>query len=149
MERASLCLCPAGDTPTSRRLYDALAAGCVPVLFEHLDTMAENLPFPNVVDWSAVAVFGGSLQCLAVGYGGDKTKMQAHSAAWLRRVATADPPALACMAARGSAVFAKHLAYETHAFVSTLLVELERRFFEPIHAGADGGSAGVSRKARG
>ena len=28
---AKLCLVPAGDTPTSRRLFDAMAAGCVPV----------------------------------------------------------------------------------------------------------------------
>ena len=30
--RAKFCLIPAGDTPTSRRMYDALAAGCVTLL---------------------------------------------------------------------------------------------------------------------
>ena len=27
MSRARFCLCPAGDTPTSRRLFDAIVAG--------------------------------------------------------------------------------------------------------------------------
>jgi hypothetical protein len=33
MANSKLCLSPEGDTPTSRRFYDALSAGCVPVLF--------------------------------------------------------------------------------------------------------------------
>lgn len=51
MQNATLCLCPEGDTPTTRRPFDSLAAGCVPVFFNNLDEIAPELPFPNVVDW--------------------------------------------------------------------------------------------------
>lgn len=36
---ASLCLSPAGDVPSSRRLFDAMAAGCIPVLVRSLYQM--------------------------------------------------------------------------------------------------------------
>ena len=78
MRDAELCLCPAGDTSSSRRLYDALAAGCVPVIivraggnfFNHVaspSNVSNNaalwlhaqryLPFPDVIDWPSIAFF--------------------------------------------------------------------------------------------
>jgi hypothetical protein len=79
MRRAQLCLCPTGDSLSSRRVFDALAAGCVPVLmvtpggtgFRYVEgppTSPGNyesalaryasryLPFPNVIDWRDIAV---------------------------------------------------------------------------------------------
>ena len=32
MQRATFCFCPSGDTPTSKRIFDALAARCIPVI---------------------------------------------------------------------------------------------------------------------
>jgi hypothetical protein len=62
---SKMCLVPAGDTATSRRLFDALAAGCVPVFFAHHRDIIANLPFPNVIDWASIAIFAGSLECIA------------------------------------------------------------------------------------
>ena len=36
MLRASMCFAPQGDTDTSRRLFDALATGCVPVVVKNI-----------------------------------------------------------------------------------------------------------------
>ena len=55
------CLAPVGDTSTSRRLFEALAAGCVPVSLGDVGAVVRNLPFPHSVDWEAVMLFGGSM----------------------------------------------------------------------------------------
>ena len=62
--RSRFCLIPSGDTPTSRRLYDALASGCIPVVMAEFDTYAINLPFQRTIDWRRVLFFAGSLPCL-------------------------------------------------------------------------------------
>ena len=72
MRSARLCMVPSGDTPTSRRLYDALAAGCVPVVMRQEQVLVLNgppflatgysksashsLPFPRTVNWPDVVV---------------------------------------------------------------------------------------------
>eukprot|EP00927_Polykrikos_kofoidii_P044188 TRINITY_DN38223_c0_g3_i1.p1 TRINITY_DN38223_c0_g3~~TRINITY_DN38223_c0_g3_i1.p1 ORF type:complete len:847 (-),score=134.38 TRINITY_DN38223_c0_g3_i1:197-2458(-) len=62
--RSRLCFVPAGDTPSSRRLFDALAAGCVPVSFGTFDRLVHNLPFRRTIDWSQLIIFAGSLRCV-------------------------------------------------------------------------------------
>jgi hypothetical protein len=62
--RSRFCLIPSGDTPTSRRLYDALASGCIPVVMAEFDTYAINLPFQRTIDWRRLLFFAGSLPCL-------------------------------------------------------------------------------------
>ncbi|CAM9890366.1 unnamed protein product [Scytosiphon promiscuus] len=42
MSRSRFCFCPRGDTPSSRRLFDAIAAGCIPIVTE---TGVAVLPF--------------------------------------------------------------------------------------------------------
>ena len=32
MQKSTFCLVPRGDTPSSRRFFSAIAAGCIPVL---------------------------------------------------------------------------------------------------------------------
>lgn len=59
---ASICFVPQGDIMTTRRLFDALAAGCVPAIVRSIrgsDTSAlvGNLPFPHTIDWRALAFF--------------------------------------------------------------------------------------------
>ncbi|CAM9890230.1 unnamed protein product, partial [Scytosiphon promiscuus] len=34
MSRSRFCFCPRGDTASSRRIFDALAAGCIPIVTE-------------------------------------------------------------------------------------------------------------------
>ncbi|CAN0412541.1 unnamed protein product, partial [Scytosiphon promiscuus] len=41
-ESLRFCFCPRGDTPSSRRLFDAIAAGCIPIVTE---TGVAVLPF--------------------------------------------------------------------------------------------------------
>lgn len=63
MLKSRFCLVPAGDTPSSRRLFDALAAGCVPIVFEEFDFLAHNLPFRNTIRWKDIVIFAGGLNC--------------------------------------------------------------------------------------
>lgn len=52
MLNSTFCLVPRGDTPTSRRLFDAIAAGCVPVLVG--DDL--SVPFDDILDWDAFSI---------------------------------------------------------------------------------------------
>lgn len=56
------CFVPEGDphTSTSRRLYDTLAAACVPVAFSR-----DCLPFIDHVNYSAISLETGPLRCCA------------------------------------------------------------------------------------
>ena len=63
---ASMCMVPAGDVPSSRRLFDAMSAGCVPVLVRSLHVMSyqrqtftTSLPFPLSIDWRTVSLWLG------------------------------------------------------------------------------------------
>lgn len=53
MRTSEFCLHPAGDTPTSCRLFDAIQSLCIPVI------VSDNieLPFEGMVDYSEFAVF--------------------------------------------------------------------------------------------
>lgn len=115
--RSDLCLVPAGDSPTSRRLFDALASGCVPVVFSDFEKMAENLPFKHSVDWPNIAIFAGSLSCAAEDIG--------SSNAWLHGlVQKRGSEALLATRQRGQAAF-KYLSYHSPGIVTALLRELQ------------------------
>lgn len=64
LQDSTFCFIPAGDTASTRRLFDALAAGCVPIIFNFFQTAASNLPFTHSVDWTKIVYFAGSLECL-------------------------------------------------------------------------------------
>jgi hypothetical protein len=53
MARSKFCLTIAGDTPSSNRLFDAIASHCVPVVVS--DDI--ELPFEDVLDYSEFCVF--------------------------------------------------------------------------------------------
>jgi len=61
---STFCLVPAGDTATSRRLFDALASGCIPILLVDYPSMVGNLAFRSTIDWQSIAIFAGSLECV-------------------------------------------------------------------------------------
>ena len=50
------CLSPAGDTPSSARLYDAVVSGCIPVVVS--DEL--ELPFEGMFDYRQVLVISKS-----------------------------------------------------------------------------------------
>ena len=51
--RSIFCLSPAGDTPSSARLFDAIASGCIPVIIS--DEL--ELPFEGILDYRKVCMF--------------------------------------------------------------------------------------------
>ncbi|CAM9764407.1 unnamed protein product, partial [Phaeothamnion confervicola] len=53
---ARFCLVPRGDTPSSRRLFDAVAAGCIPVVPEVL-RREDDLPFADAIPYERFAAF--------------------------------------------------------------------------------------------
>ena len=62
MLRTSMCFAPQGDFMSSRRLFDNLAAGCVPVVVKSIgNTRTEytlgNLPFHHSINWTGIAFF--------------------------------------------------------------------------------------------
>ena len=70
MLQADVCLTPVGDTFSSRRLYDALAAGCVPMIIDAPEGSPEGLPdggqqqrssrglpFANLIDWGSIVFY--------------------------------------------------------------------------------------------
>jgi hypothetical protein len=125
---AKLCLCPEGNTPTTRRPFDALAAGCVPVFFSSMRSIAAELPFPNVVDWGSVAVFAGPLGCF------EEANQVEAAAKWLQELATTKQDVIRAASVRGQQVFKTQLSYQSGAFVTSLLAELETRFDWPTAA---------------
>ena len=52
MIRSLFCLSPAGDTPSSARLFDAIVSGCLPVIVS--DEL--ELPFEGILDYRKVNV---------------------------------------------------------------------------------------------
>ena len=117
--KSALCLIPAGDTPTSRRLFDAMAGGCIPVLMTPTEDIAPNLPFPSSIDWKSVALFAGGLGCT----------MQQHpqeTVAWLAELLKPEHArAIGCMRRRARAAYRKHLSYRGHGVASALLYQLQ------------------------
>lgn len=53
MRSSEFCLHPAGDTPTSCRLFDAISSLCIPVIVS--DTI--ELPFEGMLDYSNFSIF--------------------------------------------------------------------------------------------
>lgn len=64
MRSSTYCLSPAGDTPSSARLFDAIVSGCIPVIAS--DEL--ELPFEGMLDYRKMVVFVSSLQATQPGW---------------------------------------------------------------------------------
>jgi len=53
--RSRFCLVPRGDSPTSRRLFDAVAGGCLPVILS--DEIRLSLPFSRHIPYDLFCTF--------------------------------------------------------------------------------------------
>lgn len=53
MRASEFCLHPAGDTPTSCRLFDAIASLCIPVIISD----GIELPFEGMIDYTEFSIF--------------------------------------------------------------------------------------------
>ncbi|KAJ6802758.1 putative arabinosyltransferase ARAD1 [Iris pallida] len=64
MRRSIFCLSPAGDTPSSARLFDAIVSGCIPVIVS--DEL--ELPFEGILDYRKIALFVSSRDAVQPGW---------------------------------------------------------------------------------
>ncbi|CAA2968065.1 probable arabinosyltransferase ARAD1 [Olea europaea subsp. europaea] len=64
MRKSIFCLSPAGDTPSSARLFDAIISGCIPVVIS--DEL--ELSFEGIVDYQRIALFVSSSDALQPGW---------------------------------------------------------------------------------
>ncbi|KAK4437062.1 putative arabinosyltransferase A [Sesamum alatum] len=64
MASSKFCLNIAGDTPSSNRLFDAIASHCVPVIIS--DEL--ELPYEDVIDYSKFCVFVRAADAVRKGY---------------------------------------------------------------------------------
>ncbi|KAK7264003.1 hypothetical protein RJT34_31604 [Clitoria ternatea] len=64
MRKSVFCLSPAGDTPSSARLFDAIVSGCIPVIVS--DEL--ELPFEGILDYRKIALFVSSSDALKPGW---------------------------------------------------------------------------------
>ncbi|KAL0372278.1 UNVERIFIED_CONTAM: putative arabinosyltransferase A [Sesamum calycinum] len=64
MRLSKFCLHPAGDTPSSCRLFDAIVSHCVPVIVS--DRI--ELPFENELDYKEFSIFFSGKEALQPGY---------------------------------------------------------------------------------
>ena len=60
MLRAVFCLAPRGDTASSRRVYESIAAGCIPVIIS--DKL--SLPFASRLSYADFSVRFGEQEAL-------------------------------------------------------------------------------------
>uniref|UniRef100_A0A0E0FUR9 Exostosin GT47 domain-containing protein n=1 Tax=Oryza nivara TaxID=4536 RepID=A0A0E0FUR9_ORYNI len=64
MRKSLFCLNPAGDTPSSARLFDAIVSGCIPVIVS--DEL--ELPFEGILDYRKIALFVSSNDAVQPGW---------------------------------------------------------------------------------
>ncbi|KAM7463562.1 hypothetical protein LguiA_031683 [Lonicera macranthoides] len=63
MRKSVFCLNPAGDTPSSARLFDAIVSGCIPIIIS--DEL--ELPFEGILDYRKIALFVSSSDAVKPG----------------------------------------------------------------------------------
>ncbi|XP_054814008.1 probable arabinosyltransferase ARAD1 [Prosopis cineraria] len=64
MRKSLFCMSPAGDTPSSARLFDAIVSGCIPVIIS--DEL--ELPFEGILDYRKIALFVSSNDAVKPGW---------------------------------------------------------------------------------
>lgn len=64
MRKSVFCLSPAGDTPSSARLFDAIVSGCIPVIVS--DEL--ELPFEGILDYRKMCIFVSSSDAVQPGW---------------------------------------------------------------------------------
>ncbi|KAL7230247.1 hypothetical protein ACSBR2_008704 [Camellia fascicularis] len=64
MRKSIFCLNPAGDTPSSARLFDAIVSGCIPIIIS--DEL--ELPFEGILDYRKIALFVSSGDAVQPGW---------------------------------------------------------------------------------
>jgi len=115
--KSKFCLVAEGSTPTSRRLFDALGSGCVPIMLGGEEGIRRNLPFQKTIDWSQIVFYGGNLGCVGQNYAGEE--------AFLKEFLERPAEEIDAMRERGAKVFREALSYRGPGIVDALLREIE------------------------
>eukprot|EP00054_Salpingoeca_dolichothecata_P014370 m.81038 g.81038 ORF g.81038 m.81038 type:complete len:153 (+) comp20958_c0_seq1:47-505(+) len=100
---SSFCIVPLGDTSMSRRFFDALSFGCIPIVFGHISHFQTSLPFPSIIDWTRVG-FYRDIHCVLADL--------KHTARWLAQLVghyDARHPDIVAMISYGSQVYEQYL----------------------------------------
>lgn len=142
MRDSLFCVVPAGDTLTSRRLFDALAAGCVPLILRPSAwQLTQHLPFPHTIRWESIAVF-----MVASRLSGVEGLTAALLALWREASSSAGRATFERMRQLGSAAFAQSLAIERNSsgVANGILSELRARGARRFWRRVDGGLAHAS-----
>jgi hypothetical protein len=89
MEDSIFAPCPAGNSPETIRLYDALELGCIPISLLHPFLTSEDalaaigpVPFPILASWSELPSFLGSMKSVALSNPDEIKALQAKTINW-------------------------------------------------------------------
>eukprot|EP00930_Biecheleria_cincta_P058495 TRINITY_DN4431_c0_g1_i1.p1 TRINITY_DN4431_c0_g1~~TRINITY_DN4431_c0_g1_i1.p1 ORF type:complete len:482 (-),score=90.53 TRINITY_DN4431_c0_g1_i1:186-1631(-) len=85
--KSRLCLVPEGDTPSSPRLFDAIVAGCVPVILSN----NIDLPFNDLLDWDKFSLHPSTSDFLASGSSTRQFLEQSKAANAIKKLADTPP----------------------------------------------------------
>jgi len=122
---SKFCLVVEGSTPSSRRLFDSMAGGCVPVIIGGEAGIKRNLPFQRTIDWSKIVYYGGNLECVGKNFG--------TTGGFLKDLLVLPESEVDAKRARGFKVFKEALSYKGPGIVDALLRELIE---DPMKSGA-------------
>lgn len=122
------CPAPAGDTFSSRRTFETIAAGCLPVAMGEPQQLVATLPFHHSVDWGKIMLFPGSMECLAADNGKQaKLLAQFLITHFMHRSGSAEQKNVHNMLKRASIAFRAHLNYDRPGIVDALVREMTIR----------------------
>lgn len=89
MEDCIFAPCPAGNSPETIRLYDALELGCIPVSLSHAflisgDALAAigPVPFPTLTGWNELPAFLDRMKSVALSNPDEISTLQAKTINW-------------------------------------------------------------------
>lgn len=119
--RSKYCFVPADSASSSRQLVDALAAGCVPIIFGSMEVVAPNLPFRHTIDWTSLALFAGDASCTVASLGG--------TVYWLGHLSSLskfNKITMEMMHSNGRKAFRRWLSYRTRGVAGALLMEISK-----------------------
>ncbi|WP_396189346.1 exostosin family protein [Flavobacterium sp.] len=89
MENSIFAPCPAGNSPETIRLYDALESGCIPVCLDHEFLRSEQalaaigpVPFPTIETWDQLPSFLSEMKAMLHDRPHDILAMQKQCISW-------------------------------------------------------------------
>jgi hypothetical protein len=89
MEDSIFAPCPAGNSPETIRLYDALELGCIPISLSHAFLISDDalaaigpVPFPILASWSELPLFLNSMNSVASSNPDEIAALQVKTINW-------------------------------------------------------------------